>query len=142
MWFGEEAPSPVAIPDSGGIPLQHSVVAREALGGQFVELRCVQTDEPAEGRGRYEALYLIGFDSTAGEYVYHLFDSTGVSKDSRFGLGKLRGESVAFRFEYVTGLFVNTLTRTELGWEWLLTYFKDGEERVFAVKEMRRSRES
>ncbi len=112
------------------VPINQKVEAFQSLRSKFVEVRCFGDD--------YEALYLLGYDDLTGKFVFHLFDSFGVSSDAKFGTGILRDDSIRFTFPYVTGPFYNELIREEDGWTWLLTFERDGEEKVFAEKRMTR----
>lgn len=114
----------------GQTELKQEVEARWVLGETFVEMRFSQAEPP------YEALYLLGKDPKSGRYVFHLFDSFGVSDEYRFGTGDLDGDRIPFSFLYTSGLFHNTLTHCADGWTWTLEYEADGGRRNFAVKRM------
>ena len=122
----------------GETPLDQQVQARRVLGGHFVELR-MQQSEP-----RYEAIYLLGRDPESGRYVFHLFDSFGVSEHYRFGVADLRSDRLEFTFDYKSGPFHNTLIKhaDEDAWTWLLEFAKAGERKVFATKSMARKESS
>lgn len=113
-------------------PINQTVKAKRILKDKFIKVRCDGDD--------YVALYLLGYDDLTGKFVFHLFDSYGVSSDAKFGTGILRDDSIRFTFPYVTGPFYNELIREEDGWTWLLTFERDGEEKVFAEKRMTRVR--
>ena len=122
----------------GAIPLQQSVLASWVLNESFVEMRFVQTD-PAPGKDPYEAIYLIGFDAKAGCYVFHLFDTFGVTSDYKLATGMRAGDVVVFTFPYSTGTLYNTLERHEDGaWTWLLESTENGARKTFATKRMTR----
>ncbi len=122
----------------GSVALQQSVLASWVLNESFVEMRFMQTDlEP--GKDPYEAIYLIGFDAKAGGYVFHLFDTFGVTADYKFATGKRSGDVVVFSFPYSAGTFYNTLERHEDGaWTWLLESTENGARKPFAMKRMTR----
>lgn len=120
------------------VPLNQEAKARWVLGGNFVQMECRQTDEPAPGKPPYEALYLFGFDAKAGKLVFHLFDTFGVSWAYDPGIGELDGNKVRFTFPYESGPFYNTVNVHDEGVDMTLSYLKEGEEKLFATKRLRR----
>ena len=74
-----------------------------ALGGGFVRLH-MESTTPSDP---YEAIVLVGFDATRGEYVAHWCDSFGPAY-SAIGHGKRDGQRLELRFEYTSGPFFNT----------------------------------
>ena len=124
----------------GDKPLTQSVIANWVLAEQFVEVRCVQSDRDTTQKGPpYEAIYLIGFDAKTQKYVFHLFDTLGVTSGYKFGIGKREGDSIEFVFDYPSGPFYNTLVFHEDGtWTWFLEGSENGTRKTFATKHMTR----
>lgn len=122
----------------GDIALHQQVDARRVLGGHFVEMRFAQTDAPAAGRARYEAIYLIGYDAEARRYVLNLFDSLGVTSAPAPGVGERSGDTIRFEFPYREGAFYNTFSLADGQWNMRLEQRQpDGSLRLFAEKHMR-----
>jgi hypothetical protein len=71
----------------------------------------------------------------------HLFDTFGASYALTVGVGKRRGDSIEFLFEYPNGLFSNTFTwNQDTGvWKMLLRQQEEnGEWKGFAKKVLTR----
>ena len=127
--------------EMSGASLAQDVTARWALGGHFVEMRFTQSDAPAAGRPRYEALYLVGYDERAHRYALNLFDSFGVASAPVPGLGAREGDSIAFAFPYADGDFRNTFTWRANAREWDMILERrtaEGRFELFARKRLRR----
>lgn len=118
--------------------LLQKAVGRWVLKGLFVELRFRAVQVGKEGNPSYEAIYLIGYDDNAGNYVLNLFDTFGVTSRPVPGLGKRGGNTIRFVFSHDAGPFVNAFTwhPKECSWTMLLTSEENGKTKVFAEKQM------
>jgi hypothetical protein len=119
----------------GATALHQHVVGRRVLDGRYVELRFRELDGDP-----YEAVYYVGLEETAGVYVLHLLDSTGVYTEpaATVATGRREGEAIAFRFgdELVNRFEWHA---AEEAWTFELTRVEDGAARTFATKRMVRS---
>ena len=87
-----------------------------ALGGAFVRLH-MESTTPSDP---YEAIVLVGFDTTRGEYVAHWCDSFGPAY-SAIGHGKRDGQRLELRFDYPSGPFFNTWEYDPAADRWTFT---------------------
>ena len=120
----------------GSVALRQVVRGQWVLQGNFLQLKFRQLDADEEP---YEAIYMLGYDKKAGEYVMHLFDTFGTSYARIVGTGSRRGESVAFLFDYPGALFSNTFTWHPERQEWAMNLRQqeeDGGWRPFAQKRL------
>ncbi|MEI6669723.1 MAG: DUF1579 family protein [Acidobacteriota bacterium] len=114
----------------------NTLEAEWVLQHQFVQLHMKDVAKPPQ----YEALVLIGFDSSTQRYVAHWCDNFG-AQYSGVGYGTRRGNVIEFVFNYADGPFHNTFswdpaTRT---WKCLLeNEGKDGKRTFFAEDTVRR----
>ena len=125
----------------GSIELRQKVNARWVIQDQFLEVHCIEEESVKQDQPLYEAVYMLGYDSQSEEYSMHLFDTFGASYALTVGVGKHRGDSIEFLFEYPNGLFSNTFTwKQETGeWEMLLRQQAENDEwKVFAKKMLTR----
>jgi len=125
----------------GSTELRQKVNARWVIQGQFLEVHCLEEGSVTQDQPLYEAVYMLGYDSQSEEYSMHLFDTFGASYALTVGVGKRRGDSIEFLFEYPNGLFSNTYTwNQEAGvWEMLLSQQEEnGEWKEFAKKVLTR----
>ncbi len=120
----------------GSTALHQRVEGQWVLQGRFLQMRFVE-EGPASGKGPYEAIYMLGYDSQDGKYVLHLFDTFGATYSRTVGIGTRRGDSVEFLFEYPSGRFSNTFTWDKPAGQWTMLLRQkegDGEWKVFATK--------
>lgn len=123
----------------GDTAIYQKVEARWVLRETFVEVQCSPTRQGEGGNPDYEALYLMGYDKKAGEYVLHLFDTFGATSKPIPGIGKRQDNSVRFKFDYEVGPWYNTFTWNpdRKSWKNTITYEqKDGLKGTFAEKEL------
>jgi len=126
----------------GSTELRQNVEACWVLQGHFLQMHCLQADNPVPGQPPYEALYLLGFDENRGEYSFHLFDTFGAGYAATVGFGVRRGDSLEFLFDYPDGPFSNSFTwKAKTGeWEMLLRQQDEaGGWREFATKRLSRA---
>ncbi len=126
----------------GATNLVQAVEAHWILQANFLQMHCLQTDNPAPGQPAYEAVYLLGFDEKKGEYSFHLFDTFGPGYAATVGFGRRQGDSLEFLFDYPAGPFSNTFTwKPESGgWEMLLRRQDvHGDWQTFATKRLTRA---
>jgi hypothetical protein len=124
----------------GDIQLLQKVDARWVIQGEFLQMHFRQTN-PAPEQQPYEAMYMIGQDSKAGQYIMHLFDTFGAGFSRTIGIGTRKGDAVEFIFDYPAGRFSNTFTRDRTfgKWEMLLRQLEDGGGwKIFATKNLSR----
>lgn len=122
----------------GDKTLLQKAVGQWVLNGLFLELRFKAVQIGKEGNPPYEAIYFIGYDDKAENYVLNLFDTFGVTSTPILGLGKREGNTIRFVFSHHTGLFVNAFTwhPKQHSWTMLLASEEKGKTQVFAKKEM------
>ena len=121
----------------GTTELRQRVDARWVIQGRFLQVHFLQEGPAGKDLPAYEAIYMIGHDSTSGQYVMHLCDTFGARYSRTTGIGTRRGDSVEFLFEYPNGMFSNTFTwdRGTEQWEMLLRQKDEaGEWKIFATK--------
>ncbi len=118
-----------------GREAHHDVQAEWVLNHQFLRLHeKTAAGAPATER-RYEAIWLLGYDSVSERYVLHLLDVFGGRYSETLGYGTRDGNSLRFVFEYPDGPFHTTYRWSpETGaWQWLLEQKdKDGKWTKFA----------
>jgi hypothetical protein len=123
----------------GATQLRQKVEAQWVIQGHFLRVHCMQDGPEPQEEAPYEAVYMLGYDSQSGEYVMHLFDTFGAGYSRTVGVGKRRGDTVEFTFEYPQGLFSNTFTWDgDSGqWEMLLRQREpSGGWKTFATKSL------
>lgn len=127
----------------GDIPLRQSVDGKWTLGDLFIELYFKSTLPPQAGRKLYEAVYHIGYNEENDRYVMHLLDTFGVALTCSVGIGKRKGNSIPFVFDYAEGPFTNRFSWDESSdaWTFKQAYLQDGQSHTFATKHMTRVRE-
>jgi len=81
------------------------VKATWVLNHQFLQIHMKDVSNPPA----YEALVLIGYIHSSGQYTAHWCDTFG-GKFSAIGTGVRVGNSIEFRFNYPDGPFFNTFT--------------------------------
>jgi hypothetical protein len=121
-----------------GTVVANTLTAEWVLQHQFVQLHMKATAEPPE----YEALVLIGYDTSTDRYVAHWCDTYG-AQYAGVGYGKRVGTSVDLVFGYADGPFHNTFSwdPATSTWTFLMqAEGKDGTRRFFAEDTVRRSR--
>jgi uncharacterized protein DUF1579 len=126
----------------GSTALRQKVEARWVVQGRFLRMHFAQEGPSLPDRPPYEAVYMLGYDGQAGEYVLHLFDTFGTTYARTLGVGTRRGDSVEFLFEYPSGQFSNTFTWDRLTGQWtMLLRQREGAEgwRLFATKTLARA---
>ena len=127
----------------GTTDLRQKVEADWVIQGHFLQVHFIQEGPVLQDRPRYEAIYMLGYDSQSEEYTMHLFDTYGVRYARTIGVGMRRADSVEFLFEYPNGLFSNIFTwdRETDEWEMLLRQKgENGKWKIFARKSLTRSR--
>ncbi len=126
--------------EMGSTPLRQRVEARWALGGRYVEMRCMQEDAP-EDAAPYEALYHIGFEASSGRMVMHLLDSTGVVAERSVGAGVPEADAITFTFPYLGGPFTNRFTYDprDDSWTHELSAWRERGAVPFATKRLTRA---
>lgn len=124
----------------GETPLRQNVECRWSLGGLYVEMRFKSTLPASQDQLPYEAVYFIGYNPVSDRYVMHLLDTSGVPLICTVGIGLQEANAIPFVFEYEGGPFTNRFVWDSQNqiWRFELTFLQDGQERVFAVKAMRR----
>ncbi len=125
----------------GEIDLRQDVICRWILGGMFLWMYFKSTTPEGNPTSNYEAVYHIGFNEDDATYILHLLDTTEVPTDCVVGRAKLKANSLAFLFNYEDADFYNVFTWHPGEQKWLFQQSseKDGEKKIFAVKEMVRS---
>jgi hypothetical protein len=106
------------------------------LQHQFVQMHMKDAAEPPA----YEALVLIGFDSSTQRYVAHWCDNFG-AQYSGVGYGKRTGNMIEFVFDYPDGPFYNRFSWNPEAGAWTLlmeSEGKDGKRTFFAEDTVRR----
>jgi hypothetical protein len=122
---------------TGSAELRQRVNARWVVQNRFLQVHFLAEVLASQGRPRYEAVYMLGYDDESQEYVLHLFDTFGASYARTLGIGVRRGDSVEFIFQYPKGQFSNTFSwdREKGTWKMLLRQRGDGGDwESFATK--------
>lgn len=117
--------------------VENTFKAEWILNHQFLQLHMKDVG-PQPG---YEALVLIGYDSTSERYVAHWIDIYGGRVSESLGYGTRTGSSIKFVFEYAEGPFLNTLTwnAEAKGWSFLMQQKNAaGKWELFAEDRLRR----
>lgn len=125
----------------GATVIAQEVTGEWVLGGRFVKMHFIQTGEEVEDGDRYEAIYLIGYDGGADEFVINLFDTFGPEYARYVGTGRRHEDSIRFRFEYPGGPFENTFVWNPERGTWrmdLRGFSESGGWTDFATKTMTR----
>lgn len=87
----------------GGDNIAYHLEAHWVLNHQFIELSMVDTAATPQ----YAANVFIGYDCVSERYVAHWIDNFGARFSETLGYGTRTGQSLAFRFEYPEGPFIN-----------------------------------
>lgn len=127
----------------GTTELKQKVAADWVIQGHFLQVHFIQEGPVLQDQPRYEAIYMLGYDTKSGKYSLHLFDTFGAGYAQTVGVGPRHDNSVEFLFEYPNGLFSNTFTwnRETDEWEMLLRQKEEsGAWKTFARKSLARSR--
>ena len=102
------------------------------LGNLYMRLHEVSRERDASGRPQYEAIVLIGWDATAGEYQCLWLDSTGGGGLTAQGIarGKPDGDRIPFLWKEKNGSvsFNNTFIydRRAGSWAWVMDNVQKG----------------
>ena len=123
----------------GDTSLYQKVVARWILRETFIEMSCTPVRIGEGGNPDYEALYLIGYDKKAQEYILHLFDTFGVTSKPIPGIGQRTDNTIRFKFDYEVGPWFNAFTWNpeKKSWKNTINYEqKDGLKGTFAEKDL------
>lgn len=116
----------------------HDIVAEWVLGHQYLRILERSREKDAAGQPQYEAIVLIGWDATAGEYQCLWLDSTGGGglTPQAIARGKRDGDKIPFLFREKDGSvsFNNTFaydTRSD-SWAWIMDNIQNGKAVPFA----------
>lgn len=90
----------------GGDRVGYTITAQWTLENNFlrVELRDTARTQP------YMADVYIGYETEKKRYVMHWMDTFGTRSSETLGYGTLNGNTIAFRFDYPDGPFINAIT--------------------------------
>ena len=108
------------------------------LGGSFVRIHMQST---TVGKP-YEAVVIVGRDSSTGEYVAHWCDSFGAEYSAQ-GRGRLDNNTLEFVFHYPSGPFFNTWTFDPVNDQWTFvgeSGSPDGSRKLFARDRVTRAK--
>ncbi len=125
----------------GQVDLRQEVRAHWAIQDRYVQMHFLEVGPIPEGKTRYEAIYLLGYDPASGEYELHLFDSFGSAYSRVVGIGTRCDDSIEFLFDYPAGQFTNRFTWHGATGEWdMLLREREGSGgwKVWATKVLRR----
>jgi hypothetical protein len=98
-----------------GTEEKNTVRASWVLNHQFLQIHMKDVNNPPA----YEALVLIGFIHSSGQYTAHWCDTFG-GKFSAIGTGVRTGNSIEFKFNYPDGPFFNTFTWLPNKKQWVM----------------------
>jgi hypothetical protein len=87
----------------GSDSIGYDIEASWELNHQFIELTISDTTTIPQ----YSAKVYISYDCISERYVVHWLDTFGARYSETLGYGTKKGHSVAFRFEYPNGPFIN-----------------------------------
>ncbi len=121
-----------------GDPVTHDVTARWVLEGGYLQLHELAREKDETGRPAYEAIVIIAWEETAGEYQCLWLDTTGntaFTGEVVIGRAEPSGNDIPFVFtDAEGGRFFNTFSYDEADdtWRWVLNSERDGELVLFA----------
>jgi hypothetical protein len=98
-----------------GKEVKNTLKATWVLNHQFLQIHMKDVINPPA----YEAIVLIGFIHSSGQYTAHWCDTYG-GKFSAIGTGIRAGNSIEFRFNYPDGPFFNTFTWSPDKKQWVM----------------------
>ena len=117
----------------------HDVVADWVLDHEYLRLHETSREKDDEGRARYEAIVLIGWDEAASEFQCLWLDTTGGGGLTAQGIGhgKRSGESIPFLFRERDGSvsFNNTFSydKANDSWTWHMDNVQNGKPVAFGL---------
>lgn len=118
-----------------GREAHHSVHAEWILDRQFLRIDEKTVPDAPKFERRYDAVWILGYDSVSERYVLHLFDGFGARYSETLGYGRRNGNQIEFVFEYPDGPFHTTFrwSSDSNKWKWLMEQKrKDGNWATFA----------
>lgn len=89
-----------------GDSVTYEMTGTRELGGRFVVLRMKDVAVPSQ----YEAHVYLGADSASAQVLVHWIDVFGAGSSVPHGIGRARGDTLAFTFAYASGNFRDTFT--------------------------------
>jgi hypothetical protein len=122
----------------GGKQTTHDVSVEWVLNHLYLRLNETSREKDAAGHSAYEAIVLIGWDETAGEYQCQWLDTTGggALKAESVGHGKREGDKIPFLWKDKDGTvsFNNTFAydRDADKWSWIMDNIQKGKPVPFA----------
>lgn len=114
----------------GGDRIGYDVQAKWTLENNFLEIDLTDTAKVVQ----YMAHVYIGYDGRSERYVMHWLDNLGARFSETLGYGTLKDNTIAFRFEYPDGPFINALSYDRSSRSWTMhstTKNSKGEWEVF-----------
>ena len=87
-----------------GKPVSYTMDASRVLQRRFVELHMLDVNRPPA----YEARVFIGGDLTGGGFIVHWLDNFGATYSIPHAVGRVRGDTLQFTFDYADGPFRDT----------------------------------
>lgn len=114
-----------------GTEVKNTMQSTWVLNHQFLQIHMKDVATPPA----YEAIVLIGYIHSSGNYVAYWCDTFG-GKFSALGKGIRSGNSIEFRFDYPEGPFFNTFTLSADGKQWTMrgeTQDPNGVRKLFAM---------
>ena len=99
------------------------------LNHQFIELSFADTAK----RPKYIAKVYIGYDCSIKRYVAHWLDNLGGRYSETLGYGEKTENSIAFRFDYPEGLFMNEFIYTPKTDSWLFHTTTKNDKNIWVV---------
>ncbi|MCX6232672.1 MAG: hypothetical protein NTZ33_14135 [Bacteroidetes bacterium] len=103
--------------------------ARWELNHQFVELSFADTAKIP----KYTAKVYIGYDCKINRYIAHWLDNFGGRYSETLGYGEKKENSIAFRFDYPDGRFINEFIYTSKTDSWLFHTTTKNDKNMWVV---------
>jgi hypothetical protein len=99
------------------------------LNHQFIELRFADTAKMP----KYIAKVYIGYDCKINRYIAHWLDNFGGKYSETLGYGERKENSIAFRFDYPDGRFINEFIYTPKTDSWLFHSTTKNDKNMWVV---------
>lgn len=99
-----------------GERIGYSIEAKWTLQDNFLEIDLTDTAKAPQ----YMAQVYIGYDAAGKRYVMHWLDLFGARYSETLGYGTLKDNTIAFRFEYPDGPFINAFSYDRATHTWTM----------------------
>ena len=117
-----------------GSQTTHDINVDWVLGNEYVRLHEVSREKDSQGKPRYEAIVLVGYDQTKSRYVCFWFDVTGIASPNSGGAAQREGDTLPFIFKSSQGDFYTSFVYDSKHdtWQWRMDAEQNGALQPFA----------